>query len=477
MPIVRVSSQLPFLGTALEFLSNTPWDLMESWHRTYGPIYRFRLLGRNMVSIEHPDHLKEVLQSKIQNVKKDVEFAYKPFLPILGSGIVTSEGKSWMNQRRKISGALKVDILEEIPRATLEAVKRLMVKMDKIADSEDGETIDIAEELRHLTLQVISGTFMSLEAEESDNTFATMYLPIVEEGNKRVWRPERSYMFFAPFFWKYIFGVRRLNNYVSDLIKKRWELRLTERKEEIGRVPDILDKVLDHFRKENPGKSLSSRDIRQLRDEFKTFMLAGHETSAAMMTWAFYELMQDNQLMKKVESEATSVFDADKDWLQSDAESLPSRAELSNLSLSEACLKESLRKYSVVPSVIRHFIKSTQIGNHLIPKGTSMVINIQSTHHNEAFWPNPMLFDPNRFLDPNKRPAPFTFIPFIDGPRNCLGQYLALLESKMVISLIAQRYTMKMKNEVNRDEDPRHRFMVPLIPKKSMDIYVSKKCH
>lgn len=268
--------------------------------------------------MEHPLHLKDVLQSKIQNVKKDVEFAYKPFLPILGGGIVTSEGKEWMNQRRKISTMLKVEILEEIPRATLGAVKNLMVKLDKCCcDKEDGNhenermTIDIAEELRHLTLQVISSTFLSLEAEESDTKFATMYLPIVEEGNKRVWHPERSYMFFMPSFWRYIFGVRRLNNYVSDLILKRWDLRMVEKKtshnensnggdnSNVG-TKDILDKLLDHFEKENPGKHLSSVDVRQLRDEFKTFMLAGHETSAAMMTWTFYELMRDDKLVKKV---------------------------------------------------------------------------------------------------------------------------------------------------------------------------------
>ncbi len=322
MPTVKVSTQLPFFGTALEFLSNTPWDLMEKWHRQYGPIYNFQLLGKNMVSIEHPHHLKEILQSKIQNVKKDVDFAYKPFLSILGTGIVTSEGKHWMDQRRKISGLLKIDILNVIPTVTLSAVQRLMVKLDHCAeekkrkdgnnghddDGDDNVTIDIAEELRHLTLQVISETFMSLEAEESDTTFATMYLPIVEEGNKRVWSPERSYMFFLPSFWKYIFGVRRLNHYVSNLILNRWELRMEERKQQStssmdadrNRNNDILDKVLDHFEKENPGKCLSSSDVRQLRDEFKTFMLAGHETSAAMMTWTFYELMKDDSLMDKV---------------------------------------------------------------------------------------------------------------------------------------------------------------------------------
>ncbi len=320
----HVPSSIPFLGTALQMLTHTPWDLMESWHRTYGPIYSFTLLGRTCVSIEKPAYLKEVLQSKIQNVGKDVQFAYKPFLPILGTGIVTSEGKSWMKQRRKISTALKVDILEAIPGATLNAVRRLMVKLDKCCvsenkgdDTNEKPTIDIAEELRHLTLQVISETFLSLDPEESDTTFATMYLPIVEEGNKRVWSPERSYMFFMPFFWRYIFGVRRLNNYVSKLIVTRWKSRQDDTKRHktsVGeRKSDILDKVLDHFERENPGQNLNSRWIRQLRDEFKTFMLAGHETSAAMMTWAFFELMKNSELNEEV-SNSPSTY-SNEAWI------------------------------------------------------------------------------------------------------------------------------------------------------------------
>ena len=128
-----------------------------------------------------------------------------------------------------------------------------------------------------------------------------------------------------------------------------------------------------------------------------------------------------------------------------------------------------------MPTVVRQITEPTQVGNHLIPKRTSVLINIQSTHHNEKYWPKPMTYDPSRFMEPNTRPAPFTFIPFIDGPRNCLGQYLALLESKMVVSLISQRYSLRMKKEQNDDDDPRHRFMVPLIPKDTMDVFVTKK--
>jgi len=475
MPIVP--SYWPFIGSALDFLSNSPWDLMELWHRQHGSIYAFNLLGNTCICIDSPDHLKQVLQSKIKLVKKDVTFAYKPFLPILGTGIVTAEGKSWMKQRRKISAPFKIEVLEIIPRVTIEAVQRLMVKMDHCAESE--KTIDIAEELRHLTLQVISSAFLSLDAEESDTKFATMYLPIVEEGNKRVWSPERSYMFFLPFFWRHISCCRRLDIYVSKLITDRWSLRQEEKKSlKNTRHQDILDKVLVHYEKENAGTKPSRACIRQLRDEFKTFMLAGHETSAAMMTWTLFEIMKDDNIMEKVGKEADYLFGANFDCsgFSVGKDKIPSRQELSDLIFSESCLKEALRKYSVVPTVARLISDPLQIGPHLIPKGCKVMVNIQSLHRNPVHWPNPMKFDPTRFSDPKKpRPKPYTFLPFIDGPRNCLGQYLALLESKMVISLLVQRYALKCKNAQIHDGDPRHRYMVPIIPKGSVEIIVSKK--
>jgi len=109
-------------------------------------------------------------------------------------------------------------------------------------------------------------------------------------------------MFFMPYFWRHIFGIRRLNNYVSKLIVDRWDLRKREKKtsSKVSRKIDILDKVLAHFEGDHPGKELNSKWIRQLRDEFKTFMLAGHETSAAMMTWTFFELMKKRNLKEEV---------------------------------------------------------------------------------------------------------------------------------------------------------------------------------
>ena len=471
---------LPYLGHAIHFLQYRPWDLLTGWHRQYGPIVGFTLVGNTLFSIASPSLIKAALQSKIGSVKKDIQNTMKPFLVILGTGIVTSENKAWMKQRLKMSHPLRFDVLEMIPRQTLAAVQRWMEEMDAACDS--NETIAVGSSLRHLTLQVISGTFLSLSAEESDSTFAKLYLPIVDESNLRVWHPYRSYLFFLPFFWRHLWNVRRLNVYVSYLIRQRWQLRRKE-SGSTDRPEDILDRVLVVYEKEFPGRTtIPESDVRQLRDEMKTFMLAGHETSAAMMTWCLYELVGSDSLMEQVRSESDSVFDPKVDWATADEAVIPQAEELAKLKWSEASLRESLRKYSVVPIVARRTIEdlSLEDGKYLVPKGSSLMINIQAVHLDPSIWPEPMKFRPSRFID--QKIAPFTFLPFIAGPRNCLGQHLALLESKMVISLVTQRYRFRLPEgetveaeDWTGEKDPRHRFIVPVIPKKELMVHVSRR--
>lgn len=342
MPVMHYTPQgrsFPYVGQAINFIRYRPWDLLTSWHRLYGPILCFKLLGATMFSVGSPALLKIVLQSKIACVKKDISNTMKPFLSILGTGIVTSEDDAWMKQRLKMSMPLRRDVLEIIPRQTLQAVQRFMVTGDQAC--ERNETIPIGSSLRHLTLQVISGSFLSLSAQESDSTFAEMYLPIVDESNTRVWHPYRSYLFFLPFFWKYLANVRRLNVYVSKLIRHRWAVRQEERATgSTSRERDILDRVLQVYEKEvAPATALPESAVRQFRDEMKTFMLAGHETSAAMMTWTLYELMGNAKLMEQVAVEGESVFGSAVDWRIATPSDLPSPEEVSRLVLAEASLK------------------------------------------------------------------------------------------------------------------------------------------
>eukprot|EP00546_Thalassionema_frauenfeldii_P012641 CAMPEP_0178909872 /NCGR_PEP_ID=MMETSP0786-20121207/8779_1 /TAXON_ID=186022 /ORGANISM="Thalassionema frauenfeldii, Strain CCMP 1798" /LENGTH=433 /DNA_ID=CAMNT_0020582053 /DNA_START=339 /DNA_END=1640 /DNA_ORIENTATION=+ len=432
-----------------------------------------------MISLGRADHLKLALQSKIKSVKKDVAFTYQPFLVILGNGIVTSEDAEWMKQRVKISTPLKITLLCRIPRITLDAVQRLMKTLDEAAET--GEPINLTEKFRYLTLQVISKTFLSLSAEESDSTFGKMYLPIVDECNARVWHPYRAAAVALPFWWTHIYNVTKLNAYVTNLIQKRWMERRSKTGKGKDEEEDMLDMVLAAYEKEvlkhRKGAlpfQLRKKIVLQIRDEFKTFMLAGHETSASMMTWAFYELIASPNLMDEVRKEGQRIFGTGKDWSDKSSLDLPSREKLAELKFSEACLKESLRKYSVVPVVIRKVVSHLDLGDYLIPKGSTLTINIHAVHQNPEYWPDPMKFSPARFL--GESPKPYTFVPFLEGPRNCLGQYLALLESKMVVSLLCQRYEFTaVENLTPIGQDPRHKYLIPVTPKKEFNVKVRKQ--
>eukprot|EP00598_Pedospumella_elongata_P007499 CAMPEP_0184967488 /NCGR_PEP_ID=MMETSP1098-20130426/849_1 /TAXON_ID=89044 /ORGANISM="Spumella elongata, Strain CCAP 955/1" /LENGTH=438 /DNA_ID=CAMNT_0027488957 /DNA_START=237 /DNA_END=1553 /DNA_ORIENTATION=+ len=430
---------------------------MASWVQEYGKIYRIQLFGSDAIIVSDPDLLKVILATKLNTFKKDTVWTYKPFLVLLGNGLVTSDGESWRKQRTLLANHLKFDILKEIPTFAIQAVQRLSVKLDKA--KADGTIIEMAEEFRHMTLQVIAGTILSLSPEESDETFAHMYLPIVTEGNLRTWNPERMYLP-TPAWFKFRRDVAKLNNYVTSLIEKRRELRKKEAASgaPVTRHQDVLDISLAAI----PEEEWCSSVVAQLRDEIKTFILAGHETSASMLAWSLYELSLDSNkaALEKLQAEARSVYAGHMDPKTGRVTSLPARSELDKLTYADCCLRESLRKYSVVPTVVRINAQDVELGEHKIPKGNTFMVNMQGVHHNPEFWPEPLVYKPERFFEPW---APYTFLPFVEGPRMCLGQFLSLLESKIVLSILLSTYKFEVTNK--EDAGLKHAFMVPIIPK------------
>ena len=115
--------------------------------------------------------------------------------------------------------------------------------------------------------------------------------------------------------------------------------------------------------------------------------------------------------------------------------------------------------------------KKTQ-KTHLIPKGTTVMIGIQSTHHRPELWPEPYTFDPSRFEHPADI-QPYTFIPFIEGPRSCLGQFLAMLETKIILSLMIHTFDFSLANPESAWQQ--HRYMIPAIPAEGIEVAGSLK--
>eukprot|EP01095_Lingulamoeba_sp_RSL-Kostka_P001231 TRINITY_DN11756_c0_g1_i3.p2 TRINITY_DN11756_c0_g1~~TRINITY_DN11756_c0_g1_i3.p2 ORF type:complete len:437 (+),score=134.64 TRINITY_DN11756_c0_g1_i3:1451-2761(+) len=434
-------------------LKGAPWDIMMSWVVKYGEIAKFSFFNGIYIISTKREHVKHIFGSNgIKIYQKDRKDSYKPFLCLLGTGLVTSEGKLWKKQRTLISPAFRVEILNEVSHIAVEATYRLVEKLKKV----QGKNIEVemAEEFRILTLQVIGEAVLSLPHDVSDQIFPQLYLPIAVEANKRTWYPYRAWLP-IPSNFKFNQAVNKLNKYLTDLIEKRHEEFINN-----DRKQDILDRILENA----SDQKWTNKLVLQLRDEIKTFLFAGHETSSLMLTWTLYELTQNPDCLEKVLEESKEILKKDENGELIIPEFDTVRK---NFTYTINCMKEALRKYSVVPLVTRVCVKDDTLpGGYDIPKGTKVVIPIQAIHHNPDLWPEPMKFIPERF---EEKIDPYSFLAFITGPRSCVGQYFALLESKLVLAILLREFKFK---PINKKEGERHISMVPVCPLNNMTVTI-----
>ncbi|RNF00433.1 cytochrome p450-like protein [Trypanosoma rangeli] len=502
--IPEVPGRVPVFGHALLLMGGSPWKKMADWSlnsysstnddkkKDAAPVnrlVRFSVFHQRVVYINDPVLLKRVLLTNQRNYMKDIAVSYKHFICLLGKGLVTSEGEKWKKGRLLLSHAMRIDILEEVPQLAMRAAGRIMDKLAAL----DAKTsfLDLNEEFRHMTLQVIGETALSLEPEEIDRIFPALYLPIVHECNRRVWEPWRTLMPFLEGYQERRRCLRELNAVLGDIIQKRWDDRHKPHKR------DIMALCISQI------KNMDAAMVLQLRDDVKTILLAGHETSAALLTWATYEVMCFPEVRDKIVEEARRLFDparCEKSIVtpQGKTWGVPTASDVrSMLRWSPAALRETLRKHTVVPLVMRRAVKNdvwpaamTGLDKDVtIPAGCTVAVGIQAVHYRPDIWPDPQAFKPERFLDMgfetgtgvqsndvNQTPIdPYAFIPFINGPRNCLGQHLAIMETAVVLAYLFLNWDLRLysgdvgagdvEKRALQDKVGRpHEFMVPIVP-------------
>jgi len=495
--IPKVPSSYP-LSHLVQLITRPPWDVMEQWTRQHGSVVRFHLFNQTYVVVADPEVLKHVLSSNIHNYEKDRD-TYAPFLCVLGTGLVTSHGELWRKQRQLLSGVFREEILADTASVAIKATERLSRMLERMRGT--GAPVTIGEEFRKLTLQVIGEAVLSLAPDECDAFFPHVYLPIVEEANKRTWYPWRAYL---PTKGNrdYHRAIKQLNHYVTDLVSKRAALRLSERAaklaaaraannndasaaaESLALQGDILDRILEACFAEHdaaaaapassdsnhspPLTELSPERLRQLRDEIKTFVFAGHETSSMMITWTLYQLLKNPHCLARVRAEAAAVFgdyEAARAAGNQSPDEPPFRA-YAGLSYTQNALREALRLYSIVPVVTRHVVDDDVVGDYFLPRDSKLVLCLQSVHHNDAYWEAPYEYRPERF---ESNYHPYAFLPFINGPRRCVGQFFALLETKIVLALLVHRFNFTIAPGC---EGAKHPFNIPVCPADALPVLV-----
>ncbi len=445
---------VPLLGQALILARGCPWEHMYRWV-TDKSLVKCRVLHRTGIIVGDPKGLKRVFQTGYKLYDKDLDFSYGPFLPILGTGLVTANGKHWQKQRLLMAPALRIDMLDDILPIAKKAADRLAVKLKEVKSAK--VAVDIEEEFRLLTLQVIGEAILSLGPDECDDVFPSLYLPVMEESNKRVLAPWR-YVYPLETF-KYNARVHKLDSFIKSIIRQRRK----ERKEQGDgyQKKDVLDTILDSVDREQITWNAAAET--QLCYEIKTFLLAGHETSAAMLTWTVYELARgDSKALERVRQEARKNIGTPL-----------RREEVEKMEWTLSCLKESLRKYSVVPVVTRDLNKDDELCGEKLPRGSWIICHLQRVHH---LYKDPLEWKPDRFMPGGEYESfsddirPYMFVPFIQGPRNCLGQYFALIEARVVLGSLCEAFSFSLVDP--KTQGVTHPTVIPVGPVGGMHVYV-----
>jgi cytochrome P450 len=221
-------------------------------------------------------------------------------------------------------------------------------------------------------------------------------------------------------------AIRTLDEVIYGMIRERRQSGA-----DTADTGDLLS-MLMQARDEDTGEGMTDE---QLRNEIATMMFAGHETTAATLTWAFYLLSQHPEVEGKLHAELAEVL----------GDRAPSMPDLPNLPYNRMVIEETMRLYPPAWGATRQSIEADEIGGYYLPPNSSVSLVFNNVHRDARWWDDPEKFDPERFTPERSADRPsFAYAPFGGGPRLCIGNMFALTEAQLVLATLAQRYQLRL---------------------------------
>jgi cytochrome P450 len=408
---------LPVLGMALDLLRD-PLTLMRNVAREYGDVVRIPVVLQSRILVNHPDYIQQVLllqQAKFHKSTLTKETTGR----LLGQGLLISEGDFWRRQRRLAQPAFHRQRINEYAPTMIECAEM------KKRDWRDGDTRNMAEEMMELTLEAavrtLFGTTLPGEAQQVGRamTFLMRY------SLRRARSP-----FQIPASWPTPKNQRATKEFafLDSLVYRIIDERKAQGSS--AHQTDLLSMLMGAM--DVDGTQMTPR---QLRDEIMTLFLAGHETTALTLSWTWYLLSQNPMAEARLHEELDGVLGG----------RLPGVADLEKLPYLHSVINEVLRMYPPAYIMARTSIAPSTIGGYEFPVGSTILLSQWVMHRDARYYDDPESFRPERWIEGLAARLPAgAYFPFGDGPRRCIGQGFAILESALVIAAIAQKFRFEL---------------------------------
>ncbi|MEO8444869.1 MAG: cytochrome P450 [Gammaproteobacteria bacterium] len=393
------------------------FEALARWIPEYGDFFSVQSRDRRDPSlvVSNPEYIKQILLTNHENYAKGVGFERVKML--LGNGIIVSDGEEWRRQRTMMQpGFSRANIarLAEPIRTMNLALRESWAGLATGAGQ-----IDITTAMSRLGLEVILRSIFSSDLDrlverEGGNPFAFL----AEDTTRDLQTAVRF---------------RNLAGKVLGIV--------AERRRTGARPFDFLSLLMD-ARDRKSGEGMTDKE---LLDEINTLIIAGHETSAGTLNWAWYLLGQHPAVEARMLEELSTATPGDGFSFD----------QLMSLGYTNCVLRETLRLYPPVWLYSRRALKEDRLGDYRVPAGAHLFIAPYFLHRRPELWPDPERFDPDRFDETRSPPVDrYAYVPFSAGARRCIGEYFSFVEMQMHLALLAPHFILRARTNDPVELDP-----------------------
>nr|QNS29943.1 cytochrome P450 [Nothapodytes nimmoniana] len=471
----RLGSMPTAEGAVSDLFGRPLFFSLYDWFLEHGSVYKLAFGPKAFVIVSDPIVARHILRENAFSYDKGV--LAEILEPIMGKGLIPADLDTWKQRRRVIAPGFHALYLEAMVKVFTDCSERTILKVEKLLEEEvfQGRNmieLDLEAEFSSLALDIIGlGVF------NYDFGSVTKESPVIKAVYGTLFEAEHRSTFYIPYWkiplatwlvprqWKFQNDLKVINNCLDGLIKNAKETRQETDVEKLQQRDylNLKDASLLRFLVDMRGVDV---DDRQLRDDLMTMLIAGHETTAAVLTWAVFLLAQNPLKIKKAQAEIDSVLGEGRLTFES----------VKKLEYIRLIIVEALRLYPQPPLLIRRSLREDQLPGgykgdetgYSIPAGTDIFISLYNLHRSPYFWDKPNEFEPERFqverkaegiegwagFDPSRSPgalypneitSDFAFLPFGGGPRKCVGDQFALMESTVALAMLLQKFDVELK--------------------------------
>jgi unspecific monooxygenase len=405
------------------FLVAVRTNALQIWHKSAyeEDVLVGRAFGRTRLLVNAPDAIHRVLVDNTANYCRTAA-TIRILRPIVGKGLLLSEGEDWRHQRRTIAPAMSPRVVPMIARHVALATEETVAQIAAIAAH---KPVDILATVQFLALEIAARSMFSLEMRQYGAALRKMIISFAASLGR-------------PYFLDLMLpaAIPTLRDLARMRFRSRWVAFMDEiiearlRAPQHGKPRDLFDMLLA-ARDPETGAAFSRE---QLRDQMATMIVAGHETTALTLFWSLYLLASSPADQERVAQEVRTI----------DLAPDSAADALAKLPYTKAVVNEALRLYPPAFALARMAVGPDRLGDVAVPRGALIMISPWVLQRHLRLWKDPDAFNPSRFLGEAPLAHRFAYMPFGAGPRICIGAQFALTEACLVLATMVQRFQVSL---------------------------------